>query len=67
MTQLLIKCKNCGFEFPAATQMNEEAFAAIIIEITMRVVLNVKELLLTTSQIIISNRSVINSISASDL
>jgi hypothetical protein len=32
MTQLMIKCKNCGFEFLAATQMNEEAFIAINIE-----------------------------------
>ena len=32
MTQLMIKCKNCGFEFPAATQMNEEALTAINIE-----------------------------------
>jgi uncharacterized protein (UPF0212 family) len=32
MTQLMIKCKNCGFEFPAATQMNEEALMAINIE-----------------------------------
>jgi ribosomal protein S27AE len=32
MTQLVVKCKNCGVEFLAATQMNEEAFAAIIIE-----------------------------------
>jgi hypothetical protein len=31
MTQLLVKCKNCGFEFPAATQMNEEAFEGISI------------------------------------
>jgi hypothetical protein len=31
MTQLLVKCKNCGFEFSAATQMNEEAFEAISI------------------------------------
>ena len=31
MTQLLVKCKNCGFEFPAATQMNEVAFEAISI------------------------------------
>jgi uncharacterized protein (UPF0212 family) len=28
----MIKCKNCGFEFPAATQMNEEALMAINIE-----------------------------------
>jgi hypothetical protein len=28
----MIKCKNCGFELPAATQMNEEAFMAINIE-----------------------------------
>ena len=27
MTQLLVKCKNCGIEFPAATQMNEEAIS----------------------------------------
>jgi hypothetical protein len=32
MTRLMIKCKNCGFELPAATQMNEEAFMAINIE-----------------------------------
>ena len=32
MTQLVVKCKNCGFEFPAATQMNEEALMAINIE-----------------------------------
>jgi hypothetical protein len=32
MTQLLIKCKNCGVELLAATQMNEEAFEAISIE-----------------------------------
>ena len=31
MTQLLVKCKNCGIEFPAATQMNEEAFEGISI------------------------------------
>jgi hypothetical protein len=31
MTQLLVKCKNCGVELPAATQMNEEAFEAISI------------------------------------
>ena len=31
MTQLLVKCKNCGVEFLAATQMNEEAFEAISI------------------------------------
>ena len=28
----MLKCKNCGFELPAATQMNEEAFIAINIE-----------------------------------
>jgi predicted RNA-binding Zn-ribbon protein involved in translation (DUF1610 family) len=28
----MVKCKNCGFELPAATQMNEEAFMAINIE-----------------------------------
>jgi len=32
MTQLLVKCKNCGFELPAGTQMNEEAFMAINFE-----------------------------------
>ena len=32
MTQLIVKCKNCGFEFPVATQMNEEALMAINIE-----------------------------------
>ncbi len=31
MTQLIVKCKNCGFEFPAATQMNEVAFEVISI------------------------------------
>jgi hypothetical protein len=31
MTQLLVKCKNCGVEFLAATQMNEETFEAISI------------------------------------
>jgi rubredoxin len=31
MTQLRVKCKNCGFEFPADTQMNEVAFEAISI------------------------------------
>ena len=30
--QVIVKCKNCGFEFPAATQMNEEALTAINIE-----------------------------------
>jgi hypothetical protein len=30
MTQLLVKCKNCGIEFPEATQMNE-AFEAVSI------------------------------------
>ena len=28
----MVKCKNCGFELPAATQMNEEAFIATNIE-----------------------------------
>jgi hypothetical protein len=32
MTQLMVKCKNCGVEFLAATQMNEEAFEAISFE-----------------------------------
>jgi hypothetical protein len=32
MAQLLVKCKNCGVEFPAATQMNEEALEVISIE-----------------------------------
>jgi hypothetical protein len=32
MTQLVVKCKNCGVEFLAATQMNEEAFEAISFE-----------------------------------
>jgi hypothetical protein len=32
MTQLLVKCKNCGVELCAATQMNEEAFEAISFE-----------------------------------
>ena len=32
MTQLLIKYKNCGVEFLATTQMNEEAFEAISFE-----------------------------------
>jgi len=32
MTRLMVKCKNCGFELPAATQMNEEAFIATNIE-----------------------------------
>jgi hypothetical protein len=32
MTHLMIKCRNCGFEFPAPTQMNEEALMAINIE-----------------------------------
>jgi hypothetical protein len=32
MTQLLVKCKNCGVELRAATQMNEEAFEAISFE-----------------------------------
>ena len=31
MAQLLMKCKNCGVEFLAATQMNEETFEAISI------------------------------------
>jgi len=31
MPQLLVKCKNCGVELRAATQMNEEAFEAISI------------------------------------
>ena len=31
MPQLLVKCKNCGVEFPAATQMNEEALEVITI------------------------------------
>jgi hypothetical protein len=31
MVQLLVKCKNCGFELTATTQMNEEAFEAISI------------------------------------
>jgi hypothetical protein len=31
MTQLMVKCKNCGVELRAATQMNEEAFEAISI------------------------------------
>ena len=31
-TQLLVKCKNCGFELPAGTHMNEEVFLAINIE-----------------------------------
>jgi hypothetical protein len=34
MMQLLLKCKNCGFELPAGTQMNEEAFIAINFEYT---------------------------------
>ncbi|MDQ6667359.1 MAG: hypothetical protein M3Y53_03925, partial [Thermoproteota archaeon] len=29
--QFGVECKNCGFEFPAATQMNEVAFEAISI------------------------------------
>jgi hypothetical protein len=32
MTQLLVKCKNCGVELLAATQMNEDALMAISIE-----------------------------------
>ena len=32
MPQLLVKCKNCGVELRAATQMNEEAFEAISFE-----------------------------------
>ena len=32
MTRLMVKCKNCGFELPAATQMNEEAFISTNIE-----------------------------------
>ena len=32
MTQLLVKCKNCGVVLIAATQMNEEAFEAISID-----------------------------------
>ncbi|MFY9794726.1 MAG: hypothetical protein WB988_09570 [Candidatus Nitrosopolaris sp.] len=32
MTQLIVNCKNCRFELPSATQMNEEAFEAINIE-----------------------------------
>jgi len=30
--ELVVKCKNCGVELRAATQMNEEAFEAISIE-----------------------------------
>jgi predicted nucleic-acid-binding Zn-ribbon protein len=56
MTHLLVKCKNCGFEFSAATQMNEEAFEAISIGNNNESCPACKRTLNTTNQIIISNR-----------